>query len=78
MEKTANAQVAIETQLNGTTLEGVIHVDFTSDFGSQVYFVTLFVVENGIPAIAQQNYYNNRSGSENHPYFGRPSCFGPR
>lgn len=73
MDEVAKADVAIETQVNGGTLEGVVHVDFKENLGSDVYYVSVFINENGIEAVAQQNYYSGLNGAENHPYYSLAS-----
>lgn len=73
MQQTAIAAVAMDTKLSNNSLEGVVYVDFKQDQGEQTYYVTLYVIEDAIPAENQNNYYSNRSGSEGHPFFAKAS-----
>ncbi len=73
LNETAKAHLAIETKLNGETLEGVVHVDFKEDLSAGDYRLLIYITESGIPAVRQSNYYNGLAGAESHPYYNKPS-----
>ncbi len=73
LAEVAKVDIAIETQFAaGNMLEGVIHVDFKENLNGATQRVIVYIVENGISALAQQNYYANLGSAREHPYYSLP------
>lgn len=73
LQEEAKADLAIDTKLEGTTVEGVVYVDFKDNLGEDTYHLSLYVLENNITARGQENYYHQLNGYEDHPYYNEPS-----
>lgn len=76
LEETAMVDIAIQTRIVNGELEGVFHIDFKQNLEGSAYRVLVYITESGLPAVAQQNYYNNLQGAENHSYFSQPAVLG--
>ena len=65
--------MAVETkEKDANTIQGLVHVDFKQDLSNFKYRLHIYAIENNIPSVRQQNYYNQLAGSESHPYFNKP------
>jgi thiol-disulfide isomerase/thioredoxin len=72
LEEEAKADLAIDSKLEGTTVNGVVYVDFKENLGTEDYYISVYVIESNISARGQENYYNQLNGYEDHPYFIQP------
>ncbi len=79
LEESAKVGIALETKVTGAILDGVVHVDFNEDLSGSDYLLHIYLLENGIPAVAQENYYSSLYGThgQGHPYYDRPARLGP-